>query len=319
MHPAFSVIFFTTSSGAGYGLLGLMGLGAAIGLMQDSLALAIVGLGLALAMITAGLLSSTFHLGHPERAWRAFSQWRTSWLSREGVMSVLTYAPAVVFAGGWVFFGVDAGFVRLAGLLAAIGAMATVGTTAMIYASLKPIPDWSNGWTLPVYVAFSLATGAVLLNAIMVWLVWPMPALGWLAVVLVALAWLLKIVAWRHNDVLSMPNAASATGFGSGEVRSIEWPHTQANYILKEMGYQVARKHAGKLRRYAQVLAFALPIAALLLGLLAGGGSAFVPAATAALAVVAMVPGVLTERWLFFAEARHTSTLYYGYQHARTA
>lgn len=234
-------------------------------------------------------------------------------------MSVVTYAPAVVFASGWVFFGADAGFVRVAGLLAAIGAIVTVCTTAMIYASLKPIPDWSNGWTLPVYVAFALATGAILLNGLMAVIVAPVPALGWLAVVFVALAWVLKIAAWRHNDGLSMPTAASATGLGKGEVRSIEWPHTQANYILKEMGYQVARKHAAKLRRYAQILAFALPIAALLLGLLAGGGGAFVPAATAVLAIVAMVPGVLTERWLFFAEARHTSTLYYGYQHARAA
>lgn len=317
MHPAFSVIFFTTSSGAGYGLLALMGLGAAVGLMPDSRALAIVGLGLALVMITAGLLSSTFHLGHPERAWRAFSQWRSSWLSREGISSVVTYVPAVAFAGGWVVFGVDGAAVRVAGLLAAAGALATVCTTAMIYASLKPVPDWSNRWTLPVYLAFSLATGAILLNALLALFVGFVPLAAWLAVVFIALAWGLKLSAWRHNDALALPDAAAATGLGAGEVRSVEWPHSQANYVLKEMGYRVARKHAAKLRRYAQVLAFALPLAAVLLGLLAGGGNAVVPVATAVLAIVAMVPGILTERWLFFAEARHISTLYYGYQHAR--
>jgi DMSO reductase anchor subunit len=202
--------------------------------------------------------------------------------------------------------------------LAALGAIATVCTTAMIYASLKPILDWSTPFTLPVYVAFSLATGAILLNGVLALTVAPSAVAGWLAVVLVAIAWFLKIAAWRHNDALSGPSAASATGLKTGVVRSIEWPHTQANYILKEMGYQVARKHAAKLRQYAQILAFALPIAAVLLGLLAGGGSMLFMTATALIAIVAMVPGVLTERWLFFAEARHTATLYYGYQHART-
>lgn len=318
MHPAFSVIFFTTSSGAGYGLLALMGLGAAAGLLPGSVLLAVVGLGLALVMITAGLLSSTFHLGHPERAWRAFSQWRSSWLSREGVLSVLTYAPAVVFAGGWILFGVEAGIVRVAGLLAALGALATVATTAMIYASLTPIPDWSNRFTLPVYLAFALATGAVLLNAIVAVTVAPRPAIGWLATALILVAWALKAAAWRHNDGLSLPSAASATGLGEGDVRSIEWPHTQENYVLKEMGYQVARKHAAKLRRIARLLTFALPLVLILAGALIGqGGTISVLAAVAA--VVSVVPGVLTERWLFFAEARHTATLYYGYQHARTA
>jgi hypothetical protein len=33
---------------------------------------------------------------------RAFSQWRTSWLSREGVMAVLTSIPAGLSALGWM-------------------------------------------------------------------------------------------------------------------------------------------------------------------------------------------------------------------------
>jgi len=73
MHPAFSVIFFTTASGAGYGLLALLGLSAASGMLASNRWLGAVSLGFALALVTAGLLSSTSHLGHPERAWRAFS------------------------------------------------------------------------------------------------------------------------------------------------------------------------------------------------------------------------------------------------------
>jgi len=93
MNPAYSVIFFTTASGAGYGLLALLGLiGALTGAPLPPL-FALVAIVFALALITAGLLSSTFHLGHPERAWRALSQWRTSWLSREGIAAILTYPP----------------------------------------------------------------------------------------------------------------------------------------------------------------------------------------------------------------------------------
>src|SRR3546814_17976234 len=97
MHPAYSVVFFTTASGAGYGLLALMGLFGALGLLPPDPWLGAVGLGMALAAITAGLLSSTVHLGHPERAWRAFSQWRSSWLSREGVAAARAIGRA---AGG---------------------------------------------------------------------------------------------------------------------------------------------------------------------------------------------------------------------------
>ena len=165
MHPAYSVIFFTTASGAGYGLLAWLGLGAALGLVAADRWLGVIGLGLALVLVTAGLLSSTFHLGHPERAWRAFSQWRSSWLSREGVMAVATYVPAGLFAIGWVFFGTVDGWFAALGLLAAICALATVGTTAMIYASLKPIAQWHSGYTLPAYLLFAVMTGATLLEA----------------------------------------------------------------------------------------------------------------------------------------------------------
>jgi sulfite dehydrogenase (quinone) subunit SoeC len=101
MNPAYSVILFTTASGAGYGLLALLGL---VGFNHGPVsifAFGITALFIALALITIGLLSSTLHLGHPERAWRAFSQWRSSWLSREGVAAVATYVPALLFGAVW--------------------------------------------------------------------------------------------------------------------------------------------------------------------------------------------------------------------------
>ena len=121
MHPAASVIFFTTASGAGYGLLFLLGLALPLGLIPADRWLGLVAMGLALGLIGLGLLSSTFHLGHPERAWRAFSQWRSSWLSREGVAAVATFLPAGLFAIGWVFLENTSGFWALCALAAALG------------------------------------------------------------------------------------------------------------------------------------------------------------------------------------------------------
>ena len=308
MHPSFSVIFFTTSSGAGYGLLALLGVLAPLGIVPQDTLFAVVALGLALGAITAGLVSSTFHLGHPERAMRAFSQWRSSWLSREGVASVATYVPAGLFAIAWVFFG-DVSAVL--GALAALGAIVTVVCTAMIYRSLKPIQRWHNSWVMPNYLALALMTGAL-------WLAWLLRLFGaeaasvdWLAILAIVPAAALKLGYWRFIDTTSSASTAeSATGLGAlGKVRLFEAPHTSENYLLKEMGFQIARKHAAKLRRIAFLLAFALPFLLSLVPLLAAGW----PATLAALIAAPLATlGVLVERWLFFAEAKHAVTLYYG-------
>ncbi|MER9561215.1 DmsC/YnfH family molybdoenzyme membrane anchor subunit [Mesorhizobium sp. M0571] len=310
MHPAFSVVFFTTATGAGYGLLALLGAFAGQGFIPPDFWLGLVGMGLALGLISAGLLSSAGHLGRPERAWRAFSQWQSSWLSREGVASVVTFVPAGLFGIGWVFLGRTNGWVTVAGLLAAIGAIVTVCTTGMIYASLKPIAQWHSRFTLPGYLIFSAMTGSVLLNALLQgFAIGSNPFLA-AALLLTVLGWGLKLATWRHNDRLEIPtNANTATGLAGGIVRSMEWPHTEENYLLKEMGFRIARKHSTKLRQITQVLAFALP--ALLLV------SAFsLPWPYAAVlsiaAAIAQFAGMLVERWLFFAEAKHTVTLYYG-------
>src|SRR6056297_2511505 len=109
MHPAYSVIVFTTASGAGYGLLALLGVWGMMGGHAPSTAFGLISGAVAFGLVTLGLLSSTYHLGRPERAWRAFSQWRSSWLSREGVAAVATYVPAGLFAIGWIFWGENGG------------------------------------------------------------------------------------------------------------------------------------------------------------------------------------------------------------------
>ncbi|TGQ64980.1 MAG: dimethyl sulfoxide reductase anchor subunit [Mesorhizobium sp.] len=310
MHPAFSVVFFTTATGAGYGLLALLGVLGPLGFIAPDFWPGLVGMGLALGLIAAGLLSSTGHLGRPERAWRAFSQWRSSWLSREGVSSVITFIPAGLFGLGWVFLGRTGGWVAIAGLLAAIGATVTVCTTGMIYASLKPIAQWHSRYTLPAYLIFATMTGSVLLNALLQ--SFGVGSMGVLALSLLATltGWGWKLATWRYNERLEIPTTANtATGLAGGTVRSLEWPHTEENYLLKEMGFRIARKHSAKLRQITQALAFGLPILLLILVFVAPWPLAI---GASVLAVIVQFGGMLVERWLFFAEAKHTVTLYYG-------
>lgn len=307
MHPSLSVIFFTTASGAGYGLLALLGVLAPFGVLPSDPLFGLVALALALGAITAGLVSSLFHLGQRQRAWRAFSQWRSSWLSREGVAAVVTYLPAGLFGSGWVFLGTVS---KAAGLLAALGAVATVYCTSMIYRSLKPVPRWHNRWVVPNYLALALMSGTLWL-VLVLQIFGPRPDLNGLAPAVIALAAVLKLGYWRFVDAApATSTAGSATGLGSfGTVRLFEAPHTSENYLLKEMGFSIARKHAARLRRIAMVLGFGLPFLLSLVPFVASGGPAI---AAALLAAVLGTVGVFVERWLFFAEARHAVTLYYG-------
>ncbi|TPI14951.1 dimethyl sulfoxide reductase anchor subunit [Mesorhizobium sp. B4-1-3] len=310
MHPAFSVVFFTTATGTGYGLLALLGMLGGLGVIPADFWLGFVGMALALGLIAAGLLSSTGHLGRPERAWRAFSQWRSSWLSREGVASVTAFIPASIFGIGWVFLGKSGGWVAITGLLAAAGAVVTVCTTGMIYASLKPIAQWHSRYTLPAYLIFAAMTGSVLANALFQSFSASPSAMLALALLATLAGWGWKLATWRYNDRLEIPTTANtATGLTGGTVQSIEWPHTEENYLLKEMGFRIARKHSAKLRRITQALAFIAPAILLVVAF-------FLPwplgAIASVLAAVAQFAGMLVERWLFFAEAKHTVTLYYG-------
>ncbi|MGD9783723.1 MAG: dimethyl sulfoxide reductase anchor subunit family protein [Hyphomicrobiaceae bacterium] len=313
MHPAYSVIFFTTASGAGLGLLALLGVTNALGLLPPSQGLGFFGTGLALALLTAGLLSSTAHLGRPERAWRAFSQWRSSWLSREGIAAVATFVPAGLFGMGWGLAGEQGGYVAVSGLAAAALALVTIYTTGMIYASLPTIRAWSQPLTAPVYIVLGLASGAVLLCALLALIealpAWPV----WLAVAGLIAGWMMKTAYWLRIGADQSPfTLADATGLKGGSVRPLDPPHTMANFVMREMGFEVARRHADKLRRIAVMMAFALPAALLVLALAVGGGT--ITAALAVLAVGSLAAGLFVERWLFFAEARHVSMLYYGRQ-----
>ena len=311
MHPAFSVIFFTTLSGLGYGLW-IWSSVLLLSIRDSNSAAMHFALLLAGAVpIVAGLLSSTLHLGKPLRSWRAFSQWRTSWLSREGLLAVACFVPWLAIASTTVFGTHSLGFLE-PWLLAALvlGSVATVYCTAMIYASLKPIPAWTHAAVAPVYLGFALLTGGLVCMAATAHTDSP-AELRVLALLLLAVALAVtKRRYWHDIDLGRLPaTRASALGLPVDRKASVfERPHTEANYLTKEMGFVVARRHARTLRRIALVLFAALPILFLLPTWLFVHMDAAPWYAAAALCALA---GAFVERWLFFAEAKHMVTLYY--------
>jgi DMSO reductase anchor subunit len=271
--------------------------------LQDLL---LVGLG-TMALIAAGLLSSTLHLGHPERAWRALTQWRSSWLSREGVLAVLALAALAL----WGLYYARHGMPPLWANAPLVGLMLlTVYATSMIYASLRTVARWHHPLTPVCYLMFAASSGLLAILWVLALLSQPVTAsLSLAAMLAVAAAWGVKIIWWQLAGASgSGSSLATATGLGGlGEVRSIMPPHTSENYLQHEMGFVVARKHAAQLRVLALLAGGLLPVSLLFL---------LAPTALVLAAVVLLhMVGVFVERWLFFAEAKHSVTLYYGDVH----
>ena len=288
MHPAPSVIIFTSLSGLGFGLLIFLGLG----LPLPTGITAFIYFALAYVLAVGGLMASTFHLGRPERAIKAFSQWKTSWLSREAWLAVATLVAMAIYGAGLVFYGIA---LAPLGWLGAFLALATVYATSMIYAQLKTIPRWNTPLASLLFVILSIAGGALLAVQIPI------------ALALLIGAGIIQVAYWIWGDQAfynSETNMASATGLGDqGSVRAFEPPHTGTNYLLREFVHIVGRKHAAKLRIIALILMIATPVLIL---------SIDVNIILILIAILVHTAGLLVSRWLFFAQAEHVVGLYYG-------
>lgn len=303
MKPALSVILFTTLAGAGYGLWMWLGLRLAFGPRADPFepitwaAVLLVGM----ALSCAGIVASLWHLGKPLRVWRAFSQWRSSWMSREGVMAVVALLVAVALLP---VLGAHGGLpMRVLGGLLALVSAGTVATTAMIYASLKPIPAWRHPLVVPVYVVFALLVGGLGWLTLVFDARYWMPGMRYALIALALAAAAMKLAYWRAIEAPLPLTRGDAVGLPQRKVTSFERPHTEANYITREMGFAMLRRHARVMQLLALVLFCIVPLAVLLVA----------PAMPTALGVAtaSALAGSVLERWLFFAQARHMVTLYY--------
>jgi DMSO reductase anchor subunit len=314
MKPAFSIIFFTVSSGAGLGLLALIALVDMLapgGLPPQALWRgALFGLGL----VAAGLAASLLHLANPRNAWRTMARVRTSWLSREAAAAMALFAVGAAYVA--LLAHGDTGALRV--LLAwatCVLAWAVLVCTAMIYASLKPIRQWHTRWTPANYLLLGHWSGALLLATLACAYA---PRAGnflALAAILGAAALVAKLAYWQAigaaSPALTLERAIGVEEGVRGpgplsvaHARLLDVGHSHGTFLSREFGFVLAQRHARVLRGVALALGFGLPLAWLI--------SAIARWQVALSAVACCIIGLLIERWLFFAEARHTVRLYHG-------
>jgi DMSO reductase anchor subunit len=311
MNPAFSVIVFTTLAGAGQGLVVALALATLGGVALSSTFLA-GALGLASVMLVGGLGASFLHLGRPERAWRAAMMWRTSWLSREVIV-----LPACIGAVAlwWLAVRLDAGPAwRDAVLPVACIAIAVLlwYCTAMIYACLRFIEEWSHPLTFVNYTLIGLASGTVLCAALAAWAGEGvlLRAVGPAALVATGIAGVTRALALRRNATLRPRSTLqSATGITAPRLVQTSMGMSAGSFNTREFFHHASPARFRAIRTAGLLLLFVLPALSMAWALFGARD----PAAPAPwlLALLLQVPGLLADRWFFFAQARHPQNLYY--------
>ena len=306
MNPAFSVILLTTLIGAGQGLLlALVAADLAAALAPES-ALRVVGGTVSVALTVAGLVASTFHLGRPERGWRAASQWRTSWLSREVIALPLFMGAAAAWTlAQWL--GWSRGSVLLLGLLAAAACVLLFVCTAMIYASLRFLQEWASPLTLVNYTVLGVASGCTLAAALAALIA---PALaspfGVAAMVFTATGLVTRVLSLvRNARIQPKSTLRTAIGIRHPVIRQRAMGFMGGSFNTREFFHGQSAGTLRWVRDAFLVGAFLLPLGLLALGLGQGG------AGWPVLAFVVQFAGLLAERWYFFAQANHPQNLYY--------
>lgn len=322
MHPAFSVIFLTVFMGLGQGLF--LALTTAeiydfFGLLPaaPSPRFFVLGSALSVVLLVAGLVASFFHLGHPERAWRAAAQWRTSWLSRE--VLILPVVMAIVALYGLLYFVEfnpvlitrDGGApVRLSLAVSAVGTLASFALfvcTAMIYACIKFLREWHSPLTVVNYMALGGASGFVLATALAAMFDPPLTGFygGW-ALILTAVALITRSASLIRNARLR-PKSTPQTAIGVHHVTINQ--KTQGaiggSFNTREFFHGMPAAVIRSLRVIFLVAVFAVP------ALLVAIGTAFGLQAVLIAAIAVQFAGLLVERWYFFAEANHPQNIYY--------
>ena len=293
MKPALSIVIFTVLSGGGLGLAAMLSVFANI-LSPAQLYAAI---GLSFALTGGGLFASVFHLANPQNAWRAFMRVRSSWLSREAVCAFVFF-PLLL---SWLIIG-DSIILRAAIFATAI---ATVLCTAMIYQSLKPIAAWHHPLTSLCYLAFSLQSGALLLATIAAWENAAHLPIVVCVSALTAAAIAAKFMYYRRLGGAEAVRIGRATGFSRAGAKLLDAGHTGPTFLTREFILQLSAKKLGALRIVSLALCTtAAPVGAVL----AFYGQAALAVGAAAL----LFAGLLMERWLFFAEAKHVVRAYHG-------
>jgi sulfite dehydrogenase (quinone) subunit SoeC len=309
VHPAFSVILLTTLIGAGQGLflaLYALEIGAKAGVLGATAEprFWVVGAVAAVVLSGLGLLASFFHLGHPERAWRAAAKWRTSWLSREVIV-----LPA--FISGVIAYGVAHALSSPAtvwiGLLTLVTCVVLFVCTGMIYACLKFLQEWASSLTLVNFFLLGAASGCTLAAALAAWLAPAVSALYAKGAIALTLFALIGRIASLVRNARLRPKSSLQTAIGIKHPRIVQKAQgfMGGSFNTREFFHGASPAKLRAIKWGFLLLTFPMP----LLLLLAGLGSEVRVAYGLAFGV--QYAGLLAERWYFFAQANHPQNLYY--------
>lgn len=319
MRPAFSVVFLTTLCGAAQGLLiALVGIEALVaagwlgGAVAPAPAFYVAGASLVVVLGTLGLVASFFHLGHPERAWRAIAMWRTSWLSRECLCLPAFLACAFAYGAA---HALGLPHTLAIGMLAVVVTAALFVCTAMIYACLRFLQEWSTPLTMVNFVLLGCACGFTLATACAAWFA---PAIidviAPCACVLTLAGCATRLASLARNARLRPKSTVqSATGIRSDKVVQKSRGFTAGAFNTKEFFHGQSAQRLEAVKWGFLCGAFGAPLVLVAGAALAHarGASVAIPAATLATAFVIQYAGLVAERWFFFAEARHPQNVYY--------
>lgn len=306
MNPAWSVIVFTTLAGAAQGLVVTLALSALAGIAPQG---GFVGpaLWVALLMLVLSLGASFLHLGHPERAWRAVLMWRSSWLSREVIVLPAFIAVVALWALA-LRLGTSGTVITTLMLLALALALLLWWCTAMIYACLRFVQEWAHRLTVINYLLIGLASGMLLTAALAASAGHGGYAyrLAKATLLITLLAWAMRTLALRRNAALKPTSTAqSATGIPAARLRQTSMGMTGGSFNTREFFHGVGAAVMQRVRWALHGLGFALPALLILAALYSGRSKLLI------VAVVVQAVGLLAERWMFFAQARHPQNVYY--------
>lgn len=307
MRPQFSIIFFTTLAGMAQGLLFFLALINLEAPVLSAPFLSNLALPVSFILLTLGLIASFFHLGHPERAWRAAMMWRTSWLSREVIA-----LPLAMLATALTFLYIKSGVVPT-WLWAAV-MMSTLALwicTAKIYQCIRFIQEWSHPSTLSNFILLGLSSGGLLLEFLL--LVWNeqntpigISLISVVNFIVLFLALNLKLWMWRRNQKLKpKSNLASATGIKGDNIRQTSMGFMGGSFNTREFFHHQTDQVINNIRKIILLLVYVGPMVLLAFNIDSPSIS------QVAIALVMHYVGLLAERWMFFAEANHPQNLYY--------
>jgi len=307
MRPQFSIIFFTTLAGMAQGLLlGLILLKIFDAFLPGDFVIQL-GLPVAFFLLCLGLFASFFHLGHPEKAWRAVMMWRTSWLSREVIALplLMTIVMVIYFTTSWMEVPLWLWFVLL------LANLFLWLCTAKIYQSIQFIQEWSHPSTLLNFIFLGITSGWILMEILILLSnnlpqKIPFSIFSTLALLFLSLACLLKLWTWKRNKGLKpKSNLASATGIKGNNIRQISMGFMGGSFNTREFFHHQSTYFIQNIRNIVLVCAYLLPFILIVISFF------LLPTMMLVLSLCIHYGGLIAERWLFFAEANHPQNLYY--------